>query len=121
IRKKIVVLGDGAIGKTCLLAYFSTGVFPEKYVPTVFENVMFNLEVEGRPVELAVWDTAGQDDYARLRPLAYPDTDAFMLCYAIDQPDTFKNVEANWLPEIRHHCPYAPVLLVGLKADLRNS
>lgn len=59
IRKKLVIVGDGACGKTCLLIVFSKDQFPEVYVPTVFENYVADIEVDGKQVELALWDTAG--------------------------------------------------------------
>ena len=60
IRKKLVIVGDGACGKTCLLIVFSKDQFPEVYVPTVFENYVADIEVDGKQVELALWDTAGE-------------------------------------------------------------
>ena len=60
IRKKLVIVGDGACGKTCLLIVFSKDQFPEVYVPTVFENYVADIEVDGKCVELALWDTAGK-------------------------------------------------------------
>uniref|UniRef100_A0A8P4FX20 Ras homolog family, member Ab n=1 Tax=Dicentrarchus labrax TaxID=13489 RepID=A0A8P4FX20_DICLA len=87
IRKKLVIVGDGACGKTCLLIVFSKDQFPEVYVPTVFENYVADIEVDGKQVELALWDTAGQEDYDRLRPLSYPDTDVILMCFSIDSPD----------------------------------
>jgi small GTP-binding protein len=60
IRKKLVIVGDGCCGKTCLLIVFSKDQFPEVYVPTVFENYVADIEVDGKQVELALWDTAGQ-------------------------------------------------------------
>eukprot|EP00842_Homolaphlyctis_polyrhiza_P003175 jgi/Hompol1/3859/HPOL_006789-RA len=92
-RKKVVVVGDGTVGKTSLITFFSTNEFPQEYVPTVFENVMVGMEVNGWRIDLAIWDTAGQDDYARLRPLSYPDTDALIVCFSVDQPESLKNVE----------------------------
>ncbi|CAH8451972.1 unnamed protein product [Schistosoma curassoni] len=100
VRKKLVIVGDGACGKTCLLIVFSKDQFPEVYVPTVFENYVADIEVDNRQVELALWDTAGQEDYDRLRPLSYPDTDVVLLCYSIDSPDSFANIEEKWLPEL---------------------
>ncbi|KAJ7402250.1 hypothetical protein BTVI_88229 [Pitangus sulphuratus] len=88
IRKKLVIVGDGACGKTCLLIVFSKDQFPEVYVPTVFENYIADIEVDGKQVELALWDTAGQEDYDRLRPLSYPDTDVILMCFSIDSPDS---------------------------------
>ena len=63
IRKKLVIVGDGACGKTCLLIVFSKDQFPEVYVPTVFENYVADIEVDGKCVELALWDTAGMNKY----------------------------------------------------------
>ncbi|XP_041459619.1 rho-related GTP-binding protein RhoA-B-like isoform X1 [Lytechinus variegatus] len=120
IRKKLVIVGDGACGKTCLLIVFSKDQFPEVYVPTVFENYVADIEVDNKQVELALWDTAGQEDYDRLRPLSYPDTDVILMCFAIDNPDSLENIPEKWTPEVRHFCPNVPIILVGNKKDLRN-
>lgn len=137
--KKIVVVGDGGCGKTCLLISYSQGYFPEvsspvplcafqclpwrvrdatlashstfcdgttptmtmtilmsaqKYVPTVFENYITypTHPPSGKTVELALWDTAGQEEYDRLRPLSYPETDLIFVCFAIDCPNSLENV-----------------------------
>ena len=71
-------------------------------------------------VELALWDTAGQEDYDRLRPLSYPDTDVILMCFSIDSPDSLENIPEKWTPEVRHFCPNVPIILVGNKKDLRN-
>ncbi|KAL6112549.1 uncharacterized protein ACO6RY_09285 [Pungitius sinensis] len=120
IRKKLVIVGDGACGKTCLLIMFSKDQFPEVYVPTVFENYIADIEVDGKQVELALWDTAGQEDYDRLRPLSYPDTDVILMCFSIDSPDSLENIPEKWTPEVKHFCPKVPIILVGNKRDLRN-
>jgi len=120
IRKKLVIVGDGACGKTCLLIVFSKDQFPEVYVPTVFENYVADIEVDGKQVELALWDTAGQEDYDRLRPLSYPDTDVILMCFSIDSPDSLENIPEKWTPEVRQFCPNVPIILVGNKKDLRS-
>ncbi|EOD46745.1 Ras GTPase [Neofusicoccum parvum] len=120
--KKLVVVGDGGCGKTCLLISYSQGYFPEKYVPTVFENYITHTPhpPTGKMVELALWDTAGQEEYDRLRPLSYPETDLLFVCFAIDCPNSLENVMDKWYPEVLHFCPTTPIILLGLKSDLRH-
>ncbi|TDG46367.1 hypothetical protein AWZ03_007141 [Drosophila navojoa] len=120
IRKKLVIVGDGACGKTCLLTVFCKDSFPLDYVPTVFETYVADVEVEGSQVELALWDTAGQEDYDRLRLLSYPDTDVIVMCFSIDLPDSLENIQDKWIPEVKHFCPNVPIILVGNKRDLRH-
>lgn len=76
--------------------------------------------VDGKPINLGLWDTAGQEDYDRLRPLSYPQTDVFLVCFSVVSNTSLENVSAKWIPEIQHHCPNVPILLVGTKSDLRN-
>jgi len=120
LHKKLVVVGDGACGKTCLLYVFSRDHYPEKYVPTVFETYVANIEIDDKDVELVLWDTAGQEDYDRLRPLSYPDTNVLLLCFSISSPDSLENIPERWVPEVKHFCPKVPVVLVGCKKDLRT-
>lgn len=62
-------------------------------------NLFFNQLVLSLQVELALWDTAGQEDYDRLRPLSYPDTDVILMCFSIDSPDSLENIPEKWTPE----------------------
>jgi len=104
-----------------MLISYCTDVFPIEYVPTVFDNYHACVMVDGKPISLGLWDTAGQEDYDRLRPLSYPSTDVFIVCYSTTSRTSLKNVLDKWLPEIRSHCPSTPFILVGTKSDVRTS
>ncbi|KAI1820405.1 GTP-binding protein rho2 [Xylaria intraflava] len=120
IRRKLVIIGDGACGKTSLLSVFTLGYFPTHYIPTVFENYVTDCRVDGKSVQLALWDTAGQEDYERLRPLAYAKAHVLLIGFSIDTPDSLDNVKHKWIEEATERCPGVPIILVGLKKDLRD-
>eukprot|EP01092_Planopodium_desertum_P007846 TRINITY_DN32434_c0_g2_i1.p1 TRINITY_DN32434_c0_g2~~TRINITY_DN32434_c0_g2_i1.p1 ORF type:complete len:203 (-),score=29.99 TRINITY_DN32434_c0_g2_i1:76-663(-) len=117
---KIVAVGDGAVGKTSLLVCYTTNRFDQEYIPTVFDNYSCATMVDGNAYTLGLWDTAGQDDYDRLRPLSYPQTDCFLLMFSVISPTSYANVTEKWYPELKHYNPTTPIVLVGSKADLRE-
>ncbi|KAI9205125.1 transforming protein RhoA [Polychytrium aggregatum] len=118
--RKLVVVGDGNVGKTTLLTVFAYGRFPEHYIPTTFESYVAELSIDGQDIGLALWDTAGQPEYDRLRPLSYPYSDVALICYAVDSPESLENITSQWIGEVRQFCPDVPVILVACKVDLRN-
>ena len=117
---KCVVVGDGAVGKTCILITYTKNSFPTKYVPTVFDNYAAQVTLNGKAYTLNLFDTAGQEDYDRLRPLAYPATNIFLICFSTVSYSSFTNVRENWVKEVAHFCPNTPFILVGTKIDLRD-
>lgn len=121
IRRKLVIVGDGACGKTSLLTVFSLGQFPDSYSPTVFDNFVADIQLDGKPVQLALWDTAGQEEYERLRPLSYSKAHVILIAFSVDTPDSLDNVTNKWNEEVRSICgQHIPVILVGCKTDLRE-
>jgi len=118
---KIMVVGDPSVGKTCLLISYTTNSFPGEYVPTVFDNYTANAIVEGHPINLGLWDTAGSKEYDTLRPLSYPGTDVFIICFSLCSPESYENVKTKWHPEIVQYNPKTPFILVGTKLDLRDN
>ncbi|XP_061646852.1 rho-related GTP-binding protein RhoQ isoform X2 [Phyllopteryx taeniolatus] len=162
IMLKCVVVGDGAVGKTCLLMSYANDAFPEEYVPTVFDHYAVSVNVGGKQYLLGLYDTAGQlilkwrgsnqmstrqsrvttvqnpssaapdsadlfwgaggqlEDYDRLRPLSYPMTDVFLICFSVVNPASFQNVREEWVPELQEYAPNVPYLLIGTQIDLRD-
>ena len=129
-------------GKTCLLISYANNSFPEDYIPTgelnslfffsspflplltplpVFDNYVVNLTAGEQPIELGLWDTAGQEEYDRLRPLSYANANVFLLCFSLENPVSYSNITAKWYKEVIHYCPDVPLILVGTKLDKRPS
>ncbi len=79
-------VGDGDVGKTSLLYAYTQRTFTSEYVPTIFDNLSVMTTIDNQGIQLSLWDTAGQDDYDRLRPLSYPQTNVFILCYSVVSP-----------------------------------
>eukprot|EP00755_Sulcionema_specki_P012810 Sspe_Gene.52328::Locus_29002_Transcript_1_1_Confidence_1.000_Length_706::g.52328::m.52328/K07863/RHOG; Ras homolog gene family, member G len=123
---KIVIIGDGAVGKTSLLWRWALKEFKPEIEPTVFENYHTQVEIakpDGRRVQqkLTIWDTGGQEMYEKIRTLSYSKTHVFLVCFSVDSPSSYHNVKAVWVPEISKHLQHASIILVGTKADLRPS
>lgn len=119
-KVKVVVVGDGAVGKTCLLWSYSKQEIPPDYVPTVFDNYVVKLQVNGQDVNLQLWDTAGQEDLENIRILSYNNTDVFLVCFSVVEPTSLGNVQTKWLTELKQHVKNPVIILVGTKSDLRN-
>jgi len=119
---KVVVIGNGAVGKTSMLITYTTKSFPSEYVPSAFDSfTQLVMAKNGTVVPLNLWDTAGQEDYDRLRPLSYPGTHVFVIAFSVISPSSLESVKSKWIPEITTHSPGTPAILVGTKTDLRDS
>jgi len=120
---KCGVVGDGTVGKTTLLLSYITQAFITEYTPTVFDNFSAIEEVENHLINVILWDTAGQDDYAQIRTTCYTNCkyDVFLLCFSVIHRDSFDNIKYKWLPELKQNSPGTPCILVGTKVDLRDN
>ena len=76
-----------------MLISYKENKFPREYVPTIFDNDVITLSIGGEQYNLGLFDTAGQEDYDRLRPLSYPQTDVFLVCFSVINPASYENVK----------------------------
>merc|ERR1712166_265118 len=119
---KVVIVGDGAVGKSCLMDTMTGGCVvnwddPE-YQPTSANNTGVDWDSDTNSFEIELWDTAGQEALSHLRAPAYLDTHVFVLAYDMTQPHTLENV-LEWYAEIRETCAdYCGAIMVGTKYDL---
>ncbi|KAJ3287650.1 hypothetical protein HDU79_005533 [Rhizoclosmatium sp. JEL0117] len=121
-HRKLLIVGDASVGKTCLLYAYARKVFPTVYVPRVFEQQYVGVAFDDSIVSFVAWDTVAGcgEEYDRLRPLSYPGSDVIILAFAVHNRESFVNVRSKWIPEIIRYGEGAPYILVGLKIDLRN-
>lgn len=121
---KLVSIGDcdeHTEKQLILFSYRDRQAFkPDDYIPTTFDNSDKYLTFEGQTINLQLWSTFNQENYKKLRPLTYPQTDIFLICFSLVHPNTLENVENMWLPEIKEYCPGVPFILVGTKLDYRD-
>lgn len=116
---KIVVVGDGAVGKTCFCMMYAKNEFPTEYTATVFDSYPTDMTLsDGTELKVNIWDTAGQEEFENLRKLTYPETNLFMVCFSMDNRASFENVRNVWLPDLAGRAGKVPKMLVGTKKDL---
>jgi Ras-related C3 botulinum toxin substrate 1 len=114
-------VGDGAVGKTSFLISFAMEAFPQEYVPTTFDNFNAVYPFEGIEIFLGLWDTAGQADFDKLRPISYRNSDVYLLFYSVVNTTSLENIKERWVDEVTHHSPNAPYFLVGTQIDEREN
>ena len=112
-----MLVGDEGVGKTVLLSSF-TNTFPGDNVTMDAGSCGADMIVNNKPIRLSFWDTEGREGVDRFRPLWYPYTDIFLVCYSASDKASWEHVESKWHPEITLHCPGTPFLLIATKSDL---
>lgn len=123
-ERKVVIVGDSGAGKSALILTLSNTdhAFPDMlYIPrNLVDQVVIPASKDGVNYSLEIWDTAGSEDYNRLRPLIYPQTDLFVILYSIANLSSYEKVIDKWIPEITLHAPGIPWILMATKVDLRD-
>jgi len=118
-RIKVVIVGDGGVGKTSLVVRLLTGEFTSTYIKTVFDASTHEFSFNDKLYDLFLIDTGGQEEYTQIRIKSYEDCDIVIVCFSVDDMLSFKNITESWIPEIRQHAPNATLLLVRTKHDKR--
>ncbi|KAJ7738893.1 small GTPase Cdc42 [Mycena olivaceomarginata] len=107
---------------TSMLITYTTKIFPSEYIPSyVFDSYAVDVKIEAEMYGLQLFDTGGGEDYDRLRPLSYPQTDVFLICFRVTSRMSLENIRDKWVPEVRHFCPdVRPFIIVAMQIDLRD-
>ena len=118
---KIIVIGDSAVGKSSLTLRGTKNHFKDFYTPTIgFEFLSFNIRIKNQTVKLQIWDTCGQEVYRSLISSFYRNSSLAIIVYAIDNQESFDNLE-SWLDEIKSQThPNLRIFLIGNKSDLED-
>lgn len=122
---KVIVVGDGAVGKTALSFRFDTGKFEQSYKMTIGADFFVKIiEVEARGmkhrVKLQIWDTAGQERFGSIRPLYYRGANGGFVVFDVTNRKSFINLEKKWFNEVYQYCGHIPLILLGNKIDLEE-
>ncbi|CAL8103272.1 unnamed protein product [Orchesella dallaii] len=117
---KIMLVGDGMVGKTAICKSYIRKTPYLSYQPTISETHEITVSIYKNDYVVILWDTNAGEEWNHLRIRDYNNTDCFILCYAIDNPTSLSNVETKWVPELNQYCPNVPILLVGTKTDIRT-
>ncbi|KAF7344546.1 Cell division control [Mycena sanguinolenta] len=89
------------------------------FVPKVFDAYAVSMRLGSETYTFGIFDTVGQAEYDRLRPLSYMQTDVFLVCFSVAIPESLQNIQQKWFPELDHHCPRVPRIVVATQIDLR--
>lgn len=117
---KLVFVGDRSVGKTSLLVSYSTRKFPDSNPPTVLEAYSGMIKHRDHEIDLSIFDTAGHEDFQRVRPISYNKADVIAICFSLADKDSLTNACTKWHREVRQLGPKCPTILVGTKSDLRD-
>ena len=119
---QILLLGDMAVGKTCLINRYTNGVFKEEYISTVgFDYNLKQEEINNKTVLVKLWDTAGQERFKTLTPSFLRNAEGVIIVFDVTSQDSFDNVK-GWINSIKSNLgeKIIPIIIVGNKIDMEN-
>ena len=122
LKIKVIVIGDGGVGKTSLIQKFTQGTFKTDYIKTIGAQLTnYKTEINGYRIELIFWDIAGQDDFHFLRPSFYRASKAAIIVYSLEENHlgerSFDHI-TSWYEDIKQYCGEIPVVVFANKVDL---
>jgi small GTP-binding protein len=118
---KYIVVGDGAVGKRCLLAAYTSSRFEADDSCALFLQYAKQVKIGEQTLQLELHHTPGQDEYSQSRSETYTNSDIILVCFSVANPTSFTNVAQYWMPEICRTCSQnVPIFLVGLQKDRRS-
>ncbi len=121
VKKKIVLLGDGAVGKTSLISRFVLNKFGEKYIATIGTRVSKkSVKIGNTDVILLIWDVLGQKGYQRVQWASFKGANGAFLVADLTRRSTLESLNKYWLPELEKIAPDIPIIYIGNKSDLPN-
>jgi small GTP-binding protein len=113
---KFVFVGDCRVGKTKMIHKYLNFKFAN-YLPTIHDTYSTRVSSGEAVHNVSVWDTSGDEEYDRLRPLSYMNADIACIVFSYDDVHSFSNISTKWYPEIRHFIPHASIVLIGVKSS----
>ena len=119
---QILLLGDMAVGKTCLINRYTNGVFKEEYISTVgFDYYTKQEEINDKTIQVKLWDTAGQERFKTLTPSFLRNAEGVIIVFDVTSHDSFDNVK-GWINSIKSNLgeKIIPIIIVGNKIDMEN-
>ena len=115
---KVVAVGDAP--KVPFLMVLDDKPFPDRYVPTILENYTREVTMNNVTYRINAWDTAGQYEFDKLRPLTYACANVILLVFDLSFKATFSNLREKWISEVTHYCKDVKILVIGINLDLRQ-